>query len=476
MSRITSMAKAIAERYDIDAKEAESFISTMVEVLNEALQYEKLVKIKGLGTFKVTTVSARESIDVTTGERITIDSRDKITFTPEASMRDRVNSPFAQFETVVLSDGVDFSQIDEKYLEDETEEKTEENSMDVLGKETSQAKAEPLFSTASEPVSVEKEKHIEKEQAESIAGWEMTALVNADRQEGKSEAELLENASEPDVPVGVSGAEKTESHPEYEMEEQLTKKISNMEHEEILYLREELKDAKAEKADLEIRLNRCVSLLKWLIAALVILLITGVGSAVYLGSQMKCRDNRIEHLVAQIVTAEKKSQGNVAEEELLDQEDSDEIAQEAGEPEEKVSGELKEQQPTEEGKEKNEAEKTAPSSQSTSAASTTPVAKQSAPTTASKPKATPESTTKKAVSDGEYDSDPRVRLGAYRIVGIDKTVTVLKGQTLSMISKAHLGAGMECYVEAVNKGVTSVKEGDKVNIPKLELKKRNTTK
>ena len=115
MVRITDLAAAIAAKHHISQREAERFLTRMVEVMNNALRYEKQLKIKGLGTFKVASVSPRESVNIHTGERIVIEGREKISFTPDAVMRDWVNRPFAQFETVVVNDGVDFDDIDRKY-------------------------------------------------------------------------------------------------------------------------------------------------------------------------------------------------------------------------------------------------------------------------------------------------------------------------------------------------------------------------
>ena len=109
------IAAVLAVKHGLPQKEADSFLSHVIDVLNDALKEEKLVKVKGLGTFKVTSVNARASVDVNTGERIVIEGREKISFTPETSMRDWVNRPFAQFETVVVNEGVNFDEIDAKY-------------------------------------------------------------------------------------------------------------------------------------------------------------------------------------------------------------------------------------------------------------------------------------------------------------------------------------------------------------------------
>ena len=120
---ITELASKLMEKHGLKRTEAELFIRQFVGVINDGLKNDKSVKVKGLGTFKVQAVSARKSVDVNTGEAIVIEGRDKISFTAEAVMRDLVNAPFAQFETVIVNDGVDFSEIDAKHEADNTEAK-----------------------------------------------------------------------------------------------------------------------------------------------------------------------------------------------------------------------------------------------------------------------------------------------------------------------------------------------------------------
>ena len=124
MSRNKDLAVALTEKHGLAKTDAEAFVSAMFALINEALASERAVKVKGLGTFKVISVAARKSVDVNTGAPIVIDGRDKISFTPDSSLRDEVNKPFAQFETVVVNDGVDFSEIDRKFEEEETTKDT----------------------------------------------------------------------------------------------------------------------------------------------------------------------------------------------------------------------------------------------------------------------------------------------------------------------------------------------------------------
>lgn len=111
-NKIMNITSALSTKYKMPLKEAEAFVAMVFDVVNEGLQKDKLVKVKGLGTFKVAAVKDRESVNVNTGERVLIEGHDKITFTPDAVLRDFVNKPFAQFETVVVKDGVDFSDLD----------------------------------------------------------------------------------------------------------------------------------------------------------------------------------------------------------------------------------------------------------------------------------------------------------------------------------------------------------------------------
>ena len=105
---MTELADMLAQKAGISKREAQQFLTDFVETIQDGVNADKLVKIKGLGTFKVIDVDARESVNVNTGERVTIDSHQKLTFTPDTAMKELVNKPFSQFETVVLNEGVVF--------------------------------------------------------------------------------------------------------------------------------------------------------------------------------------------------------------------------------------------------------------------------------------------------------------------------------------------------------------------------------
>ena len=123
------IADAVAKKHKITVKEAEKFVSSMFDVMNEGLKTDKLVKVKGLGTFKVQAVKPRESVNVNTGERVLIEGHDKVSFTPDTTMKELVNKPFALFETVVLNDGVDFADLESKPDDEEKKEKTDETAV-----------------------------------------------------------------------------------------------------------------------------------------------------------------------------------------------------------------------------------------------------------------------------------------------------------------------------------------------------------
>lgn len=134
------IADAVAKKHKITVKEAEKFVSSMFDVMNEGLKTDKLVKVKGLGTFKVQAVKPRESVNVNTGERVLIEGHDKVSFTPDTTMKELVNKPFALFETVVLNDGVDFADLESKPDDEEKKEKSDETVVsDEEKKETKEA-------------------------------------------------------------------------------------------------------------------------------------------------------------------------------------------------------------------------------------------------------------------------------------------------------------------------------------------------
>lgn len=435
---LNTLGKLLADKSGLSQVEAELFIRKMFDVCNQGLDADKQVKIKWLGTFKVQATKDRESINVNTGERFTIEGRDKLTFTPDNILKEIVNKPFAQFETVVVNDGVDFDEIDEKFGEEQTEDAPEQ-VIDFLDEEkTATPNPEVVV------IESEKEKEKEDELAKQIAieqaklerlkqaQLEQERIQKEKQEQERLEQEKLELAQqqqalkavvEPAVPAS------DESEDEEEEEES-----SNSHH---------------------------IVIPRYLVVAvclIVVALIGGMGWFAFNYGQMTAqRDhlamqlNQYHQAPAKKVPA-KPAAAPLSQEQKLRQkamEDSIRMAKTAeavklAEKSDKESASAEKAKQTEakakaEGKEK------------------------------AKDKDEEKATSK--IASSQYDKDARVRTGAYRIIGVAQTVTVGAGQTLEQISTRYLGSGMECYVEALN-GKNTVKAGQKIKIPKLELKKK----
>ena len=429
---LNTLGKLLADKSGLSQVEAELFIRKMFDVCNQGLDADKQVKIKWLGTFKVQATKDRESINVNTGERFTIEGRDKLTFTPDNILKEIVNKPFAQFETVVVNDGVDFDEIDEKFGEEQPDDAPAQ-VIDFLDEEKT-ATPNPEVVVIGSEKEKEKEKEAEDELAKQIAieQAKLERLKQAQLEQERLEQEKLELAQqqqalkavvEPAVPAS------DESEEEEEEEES-----SNSHH---------------------------IVIPRYLVVAvclIVVALIGGMGWFAFNYGQMTAqRDhlamqlNQYHQAPAKKVPA-KPAAAPLSQEQKLRQkamEDSIRMAKTAeavklaeNSDEESASAEKAKQT---EAKAKAEAKEKA------------------------KDKAEEKATSK--IASSQYDKDARVRTGAYRIVGVAQTVTVGAGQTLEQISTRYLGSGMECYVEALN-GTSTIKAGQKIKIPKLELKKK----
>lgn len=457
MIKITDLASVLEEQHQLSKSEAEFFIPLLVDVLTTGLKADKQVKIKGLGTFKVTSVNARESVDVNTGERIIIEGREKISFTPEPVLRDKVNSPFEQFETVTVSDDADFSEIDERYQQLEEQENADSSAPveTVLPAEEKQVEVEtqddheenPSPELSPEPSSTVNEEVLNDDDAEPLSG----NLI----EDGVREQEVIEVTPIEETPVvddqpvldDGNVAETTDIISQSPMKENEEKE--SLELAELNELNEKNQQLRANLA----RTQRNQKILIGVVCALLLVACLGVY---YIGKQFAARDNRIEHLMTELHAVKQAAQvkENVAG---VQGESASENAEVDSEGQDNTSAadrgyqstELSDKRVQDEKKEKNAAAKVASESEKRDQSH------QNSQTMALK-----------------YDSDPRIRTGAYDITGVEQTVTVRKGQTLSSISKTYLGAGMECYMEAVNE-TKEVKEGDKVKIPALKLKKKS---
>lgn len=437
---LNTLGKLLADKSGLSQVEAELFIRKMFDVCNQGLDADKQVKIKWLGTFKVQATKDRESINVNTGERFTIEGRDKLTFTPDNILKEIVNKPFAQFETVVVNDGVDFDEIDEKFGEEQTEDAPEQ-VIDFLDEEKT-ATPNP------EVVVIESEKEKEDEQAKQIAieqakleRLKQAQLEQERIQKEKQEQERLEQ-------------ERLEQEKlELAQQQQALKAVvepavpASDESEE-----EEEKDEEEESSN-----SHHIVIPRYLVVAvclIVVALIGGMGWFAFNYGQMTAqRDhlamqlNQYHQAPAKKVPA-KPAAAPLSQEQKLRQkamEDSIRMAKTA------------------------EAVKLAENSDEESA--NAEKAKQAEAKAKAEAKDKAEEKAASKIASSQYDKDARVRTGAYRIIGVAQTVTVGAGQTLEQISTRYLGSGMECYVEALN-GTSTVKAGQKIKIPKLELKKK----
>ncbi len=486
------LAQALTKKYGLDRTAAENFVEQMIDVLNEGLQYEKQVKVKGLGTFKITSVASRKSVDVNTGEPIIIEGRDKISYTPDASIRDQVNKPFAQFETVVVNEGVDFSEIDEKFA-DSMKEEDEQDEVNSDNAQVEVSAEEPLSVAPSLSVMEAEEGPHEESAEESLAistrqlavlndgsaspmtlPTSLLAVLNGDKpvkKEAKAEAVPTPEIESTEPTIEVVDEIDDEAVEDIAANQQSTQYVEPLLHREAETVEAAESSATSvvgddenrndETNELQEKLYRQRKMMKMILAIAALLLVCFIIGDIYLMNQLEKRDHRIEHLEAQ-TQGLKPQYKALSVSAVTRSKDVPAAVKDDAKNTRKGVGQVN--RPTADFK--PEQAKTGITNPATAQVTTKKVETQKA--TAQK-KPLPASPTKLSTV---YDADPRVRTGAYNVVGIDYTVTVRAGQTLAGISKANLGAGMECYVEAVNGGKKEFKVGDKVNIPKLELKKK----
>lgn len=477
------LADKLAEKSGLSQIESELFIRKMFDVCHQGLAADKMVKMRWLGTFKVTSVKDRESVDVNTGERIIIEGRDKISFTPDNILKEIVNKPFAQFGTVVVNEGVDFDSIDKKYedsLEDEEQEREQEvikPAVDVV---------EPLLpensfsteSTASGVIDFLDIPETPSEESNVVVIGEETAEIS---EEKESEVDTSVQESEKVMEETMdSCAETVESHGETSNELPVSDSLEEPKEEFAANVsdnsRKDIPDNEAESDDeAEIRRRHFIIPKYMVIVASItlLLLIGGFGWFAFNYGQMAAQRDHLALQLAQykegkesvMKFAKVKSQEQILQQKA--RQDSLRMAQAS----EAVKAAEKADSLKTIAAEKAMSEKNQKSDHIQLADNK----KVSEKVVAEKKMADQKKLDKAAehakVTSGKYDSDPRVRTGAYRIVGVDQIVTVGDHQTLSSLSKRYLGPGMECYIEALN-GNSTIKSGQKIKIPKLELKKK----
>ena len=392
---IQEVAKILTEKNGLEPREASRFAAEMFSVILQPLEEGDTVKVKGLGTFKIINVEARESVSVRTGERVVIDSHAKVTFTPDTIMRELVNKPFSQFETVVLNDGVEFDDINDEVTEETAEETVIE---EPVVEET------PLIEV---PV-VEETSAVEEPIVEEQPVVEKTPVVE---EEPVVEEPVVEEPEEEQV---TEEGQVTEEEPAelidfYEEEEQESERHWG----------------------------------RWLLGGLAVLvLMMGAAYGGYeYGLQQQVvvmTDTLVVRDTVYMADIQNESQDSAVVEETAEESIMDEM----------ISAPMAKKGAQAEAQAKPEPQ----------------------------PKPTPQVKNEPAAEQLDQWSakDERVRLGAYRIVGLLREVKVLEGQTFYSICRAHLGPDMQCYVEVYNNLPRNpqIKTGQVLKIPKLEPRKR----
>ena len=546
MSKISlsDLAQRLAEKSGISLQDAELFIRKMFDVANEGLQSDKLVKMKWLGTLKVMAVKDRESVDVNTGERIIIEGRDKISFTPDNILKEIVNKPFAQFETVVVNDGVDFDEIDRKFenaeedgpVSDSTLESVpdsenssvesfveqdspatsgvidfldEENDapvsdeMIVIGeKRLSQenvAEPEEKKPEGSEPAATEpavfKPAVSEPEESESVTS-ELETKKSEVPAQNEVESVVSDEENESTLTEETPIAEKVPSDEENSITETpIAEKVPSDGENSITEIPIEEEASSDEETD-----KRHVVLPRYLVIAASVVFLAMIGGFGWFAFNYGKMAAQRDHLALQLdnyqqIATEKKAPTKSAstQEEILRKkaiEDSVRMAQ-ASEAVKKVENAEQNLNATvdkqsidvksAEAKKNLEAKKLADAKNLADAKRQVEAKKLADAKKQQETKKLAEAKKKEearkqaekhaAQASSKYDQDVRVRTGAYRIIGVSEVVTAREGQTIKSLSQKYLGPGMECYVEALN-GTSLLKPGQKVKIPKLELKKK----
>lgn len=528
-SSLSVLAKAVASKRGLTQAEAERFIATMFEVAGDGIQEDKLLKMKWLGTFKITSVKDRESVDVNTGERILIEGRDKISFTPDNILKEIINKPFAQFETVVVNDGIDFSDIDEKFANMEREEeelqlqkeqechdeevvqeeqpqkeelsqeeeqpREEEHSQEVeLNEDLSQeakksqeslldaelqsqegGKKDELSQEANTPISEEtvalsselknaeisednisvtSEDNISQTSDDTISKTEENGIPEevgmliSHLKENKSEAEEIERVEEVKVKEEAEVPKAAEAHVEKTpAEEKVVVSQSNVENKKQPEYDETLDEDEAYASD-----HHHLVIPKYVVALVSVVFVALLGGLcwfAFIYGKMQARQEQMEmQLKAIKPQPQPKPKPTVVA--------PVDTAKSVASSDDKTDAENALANGAQANNEQTDHAQLAMKKK----------AKQDSIRMAQANNAV-----KMAEKASVYLNDPRIRTGAYRIVGVEKTVTAKSGQTLAGLSKLYLGPGMECYMQAIN-GCSEIKPGQKVKIPKLELKRK----
>lgn len=510
-SSLSVLAKAVASKRGLTQAEAERFIATMFEVAGDGIQEDKLLKMKWLGTFKITSVKDRESVDVNTGERILIEGRDKISFTPDNILKEIVNKPFAQFETVVVNDGIDFSDIDEKFANMEREEeelqlqkeqechdeevvqeeqnaelpqnedlsqeakKSQESLLDAELQSQEGGQKDDLSQEANTPISEEtvalsselknaeiseddisetSEDNISQTSDDTISKTEENGIPEevgmliSHLKKNESEAEEIERVEEAKVKEEAEVPKAAEAHVEKTpAEAKVVVSQSNVENKKQPEYDETLDEDEAYASD-----HHHLVIPKYVVALVSVVFVALLGGLcwfAFIYGKMQARQEQMEmQLKAIKPQPQPKPKPTVVA--------PVDTAKSVASSDDKTDAENALANGAQANNEQTDHAQLAMKKK----------AKQDSIRMAQANNAV-----KMAEKASVYLNDPRIRTGAYRIVGVEKTVTAKSGQTLAGLSKLYLGSGMECYMQAIN-GCSEIKPGQKVKIPKLELKRK----
>ena len=504
MSKISlnDLAQRLAEKSGISLQDAELFIRKMFDVANEGLQSDKLVKMKWLGTFKVMAVKDRESVDVNTGERIIIEGRDKISFTPDNILKEIVNKPFAQFETVVVNDGVDFDEIDRKFENAEEDGPVSDSTLECVpdsdnsSVESFVEQDSPATSGVIDFLDEENDAPVSDEMiviGEKRLSQENVAEPEEKKPEEKKPEESEPAATEPAVfkPAVSEPVESESATSELETKEsevpaqnEVESVVSDEENESTLTeetpiaekvpsdeensiteipIVEEAPFEEKASSD-EVTDKRHIVLPRSLVVAASVVFLAMIGGLGWFAFNYGKMAAQRDHLALQLdnyqqIATEKKAPAKSAstQEEIFRKkaiEDSVRMAQAS----EAVKKAENAEQNMDATADKQSIDVKSAEAKKHAEAKKTEEARKQAEKHA-------------AQASSKYDQDARVRTGAYRIIGVSEVVTAREGQTIKSLSQKYLGPGMECYVEALN-GNSLLKPGQKVKIPKLELKKK----
>lgn len=476
---ITELARMLSSKHNMSQADAENFVRLMFAVVGDGLEQEKLVKIKSFGTFKMGSVKDRESVDVNTGERIVIEGRNKINFTPDNALRDFVNRPFAQFETVMINDGVDFEAVDRKYesigddappssdtpeqvgpMEDQAqkaEEPTKAGVEEAPIQVVEEAPA-PIVEEALSPVTEEEPAPIVEEGPAPIVEAQPAVAAEAPvEQEPRplSSVSPLVSSEPPSAPSAPSVSSAAAGFSDSRVSRNAVSAPPPPSSE----LPSRPTPAAPAPDSRRISVSRPVV---YLFSLLLFALVGGACWLAYSYGKLAAERDHLHQRLSELSHPQAPSARRQAPAAPAS------AASPSAAPVDSAAAMKAKADSARLARQVAIVAATATAGEETRRHTREVNRQQAAPAPKAKvqqPAPRPQS------ASGRYDADPRVRTGAYRIVGTAQTVTAKRGQTMAKISRAYLGPGMECYVEALN-GTSEVKEGQRVKIPKLELKRK----